>query len=195
MSKRTNLMAIKGHSDIQDRVLDIETKKMVQYIFSTVNISKGKRYRCWWCTLIIDHKPIGCPIDISYVDGTKTYSTDGIFCSFNCVKAYINDKERLDIMYKNSHILLAHMVCDMNNCISPVSVEPAPDKKMLVEYGGHMTDDQYRYCFDRMLYDERGIIKMFPTVSIIQEEEKLNNRGGSKSLYMSNGVTTSANPS
>jgi hypothetical protein len=172
----------------KDKVLDVETKKMVQYVSSSVNFARGKRYRCWWCTLLIDSEPIGCPINVLHPGGptkangplseaaSKTYSTDGVFCSFNCIKAYINEKERSDVMYKNSHVLLAHMVCDMRGAVEPVSVDPAPDKRLLADYGGYMTDDQYRHCFDRMLYTEKGIIKMFPTTVIFQEEEKLNNR-------------------
>ena len=159
---------------IKDKVIDVETKKIIQYISSSITLRSG--YRCWWCTLSINDEPIGCPINVSHQE-QKIYSTDGVFCSFNCVKAYINEKERLDVMYKNSHVLLAHMICDMKGTVTPVTVEPAPDKKLLSDYGGHMTEDQYRYCFDRMLYTEKGIINMFPTTTIFQEEEKLNNRG------------------
>lgn len=158
----------------KDKILDVETKKMVQYISSTIAFSEDRRYRCWWCTLSIDAEPVGCPLGVSEDEGQKTYSTDGIFCSFNCVKAYILDKERTDVTYKTSHVLLAHMVCDMNGCVSPVSVEPAPDKRLLSEYGGFMTEDQYRHCFDRMMYTEKGVIRMFPVTTIFQEEEKLN---------------------
>jgi len=159
----------------KDTVLDVETKKMVQYVSSSVNFARGKRYRCWWCTLFIDAEPIGCPINVHH--DTKTYSTEGVFCSFNCVKAYIDERERVDVIYKNSHTLLAHMVCDMRGIMQPVTIDPAPDKRLLADYGGYMTDDQYRNCFDRMLYIEKGIIKMFPTTTIFQEEEKLNRSG------------------
>lgn len=159
---------------IKDKVLDTETKKMIQYVSSTVNLTCGKRYKCWWCTLNIDGEPIGCPINVLHSHDAPTYSTDGVFCSFNCVKAYINDRERLDVMYKNSHVLLGHMFCDMNGCLSPVTIDPAPDKRLLIDYGGYMTEDQYRHCFDRMLYTDKGIIKMYPTTTIFQEEEKLN---------------------
>lgn len=162
----------------KDKVMDQETKKIVQYVSLSVNLSGKRRHRCWWCTLLIENEPIGCPINILHDDkDQKTYSTDGIFCSFNCVKAYINDKERLDVTYKNSHILLGNMVCDMNGFISPVTINPAPDRRLLVEYGGYMTEDQYRHCFDRMLYTEKGVIKMYPVTSIFQEEEKINSRG------------------
>ncbi len=157
----------------KDKVLDMETKKLIQYISSNINLKKGKLYKCWWCTLPIDTEPIGCPINVSFHDDSKVYSTDGAFCSFNCVKAYINEKERTDVMYKHSHGLLGHMVCDMNGAISPVSISPAPDKRLLADYGGYMTEDQYKHCFNRIMYTERGIIKMFPTTLIYEEEEKL----------------------
>jgi len=160
----------------KNKVMDIETKKVIQYISSTVSLTRGKRYRCWWCTLSIDNEPIGCPINVLHNQSEVTYSTDGVFCSFNCVKAYINDKERLNVMYKRSHVLLGHMICDMNGHVSPVTIDPAPDKCLLIEYGGYMTEEQYRHCFDRMLYTEKGIIKMYPTTSIFEEEGRLNNR-------------------
>jgi hypothetical protein len=160
----------------KNKILDTETKKIIQYISVSVDLTKGKKYRCWWCTLFIENEPIGCPINVKRNNEKKEYSTDGVFCSFNCVKAYINIKEKTDMTYKHSHALLAHMVCDMQGSISPVFIEPAPHKCLLSDYGGHMTEDQYRHCFNRMLYIEKGIIKMFPVTSIYQEEEKLQSK-------------------
>jgi hypothetical protein len=164
------------NSPSKDTFLDGDTKKIVEYVSSTIKLTKPKNQRCWWCTLKIDGRPIGCPIDVLFEEGKKTFATDGSFCSFNCVKAYINEKERFDVKFKSSHILLAHMVCDMKGIMLPVSVNPSPDKRLLIEYGGHMTEEQYRNCFDRIIYTERGIIKMFPVTVILQEEEKLNNK-------------------
>lgn len=155
--------------------VDTETKNMVQYIPSTITFPRGKLYKCWWCTLDIQSEPIGCPINVSYSKTQqKIFSTKGIFCSFNCVKAYINEKERLDVMYKISHTLLAHMVCEMRGKMEPITINPSPDKCLLSMYGGHMNEEQYKHCLDRILYTEKGIVKMFPTTSIFQEEERLN---------------------
>jgi hypothetical protein len=180
MSRKTTALRARKVTTLEptkDKVMDTETKKIVQYVSTTINLSRGRNYRCWWCTLLIEDEPIGCPINVLHDQDKKTYSTDGVFCSFNCVKAYINDKEKLDVTYKNSHVLLGHMVCDMNGSIAPVSVKPSPDKRLLIEYGGYMTEDQYKHCFDRMLYTEKGVIKMYPVTLIFQEEEKIGNRG------------------
>lgn len=168
----------------KNKILDIETKKMIHYVSSSINIDCGKRYRCWWCTLSIEHEPIGCPLNIlpSKSKDGQTYSTDGVFCSFNCVKAYIDEKEKTDATYKLSHILLANMYCDMNKCVAPITIKAAPDKRLLNLYGGFMTEDQYRHCFDRLLYTEKGIIKMFPITTIFQEEENLHRCPSSKRL-------------
>lgn len=169
MNKRK--VTILNTQPIKDRVIDIETKKIIHYISSSINFRSG--YRCWWCTLLINNEPIGCPINLSYPEKVKTYSTDGVFCSFNCIKAYINDKERVDALYKASHVLLGHMICDIKGIITPVIVDPAPDKKMLAEYGGYMTEQQYKDSFDRIVHTEKGIIKMFPITTIYHEEERL----------------------
>lgn len=162
---------------IKNKVVDTETKKIIQYISLSINLSKGMKYKCWWCTFTIDETSgqlLGCPINVTREGNKKIYSTDGVFCSFNCVKAYILQKEQFDVLYENSHILLGHMFCDMNGFITPITIEPAPDKKLLLDYGGYMTKEQYYECFNRLLYTEKGIINMYPVTTIFEEDEKIN---------------------
>ena len=44
---------------------------------------------CFWCKHSFNSIPIGCPL--SYDNTNDIYITDGLFCSFNCTLAYIND--------------------------------------------------------------------------------------------------------
>jgi len=52
---------------------------------------------CWWCRYPIPEEihPLGCPVkyvkkDLHKGVNEEHFETDGIFCSFNCVMAYIN---------------------------------------------------------------------------------------------------------
>jgi hypothetical protein len=153
-----------------NKILDRDTNQIVQYVSNTANPMISKKFlRCWWCTLATGPTPIGCPLALSLTNGVKTYSTIGIFCSFNCAKAYAEDREKTDYSFKNSCNLLAQMLCDEKDRFSPVTITPAPDKNLLLEYGGHMTEDQYKACFDKLTYVKKGVIKMFP-VTVAYEE-------------------------
>ena len=166
--KITNITTTQAFS--KNKVLDRDTKQIVQYVSNVANPSAGKKFlRCWWCTLAAGPNPIGCPLLMSLNAGTKTYSTIGIFCSFNCAKAYAEDREKTDYSFKNSCGLLAQMLCDEKERVMPVTITSSPDKNLLLEYGGHMTEDQYRSCFDKLTYTRRGVIKMFP-VTVAYEE-------------------------
>jgi hypothetical protein len=167
--KITNITTTPAFS--KNKVLDRDTKQIVQYVSNVIDpATAGKRFlRCWWCTLGTGPNPIGCPLATSLDSGTKTYSTTGIFCSFNCAKAYAQDREKIDYSFKNSCSLLAQMLCEEKGRFLPVTITPSPDKNLLLEYGGHMTEDQYRSCFDKLAYTKKGVVKMFP-VTVAYEE-------------------------
>lgn len=152
----------------KNKVLDRDTKQIVQYATITANpVTNYKRFvKCWWCTLAAGPNPIGCPLVVS---ADETYSTTGIFCSFNCAKAYAEDREKIDSSFKNSRNLLARMACIEKGRISPITITPAPDKNLLLEYGGYMTEDQYRSCFNKLTYTKKGVVKMFPTTIAYEE--------------------------
>ncbi|ASZ85108.1 128R [Cherax quadricarinatus iridovirus] len=154
-----------------EKVLDFETKSVFKYILLSPKIMKNRKYKCWWCTLSIERDPLGCPIGVSYPNGEKIYSTDGLFCSFNCVKSYINEKEKTDMTYKHSHYLLAQLLCDVRGKMTPVTIQPAPDKSLMTDYGGHMTREQYKNFMNKIFYVKKGVVKMFPVVNIFQKEE------------------------
>ena len=92
------------------------------------------------------------------------YLTDGVFCSFNCVLAFINDNKH-DIFYVESTSLLRSIYEKFigNELeISPRSsflgdnlhkITPAPHWRLLRDYGGHMTIEDFRQNFNIKNYE------------------------------------------
>lgn len=83
------------------------------------------------------------------------YILDGIFCSFNCCMAYIEDNSELSL-FKNSHTLLLKFYNDIFSD-NLKEIDPAPHWKKLVEYGGELTIDQFRNNFSKIDYIQHGI--------------------------------------
>jgi len=91
------------------------------------------------------------------------YETDGIFCSFNCCMAFIEDPEnKHNPLYANSRTLLIGMYNELNadnGSTDPVlEIIPAPHWRMLDEHGGPLTIQKFRETFNKILYISHGSI-------------------------------------
>lgn len=104
------------------------------------------------------------------------YETDGIFCSFNCCKAFIKDNKHNNL-YERSDNLLIMLYKDMNSDLQNfenVKINPAPSWRLLKEYGGYMTIDQFRKNFNKCSYEFKGYIKytsLFKPLGNLYEEK------------------------
>src|SRR5690606_29070975 len=82
----------------------------------------------------------------------NVFETDGVFCSFNCCLAFINDNST-NPKYKLSKNLLMNIYHIVNN-IKTLNVKelfkPSPSWRLLKEYGGHLTIDDFRKSFDKI---------------------------------------------
>lgn len=83
------------------------------------------------------------------------YETDGCFCSFNCIKAFIIDNKH-DLLYKDSLNMLSKMYYDIFSSYD--IIKPSPSYRLLKEYGGHLTIDEYRTGLSNVKYDYKGIV-------------------------------------
>ena len=88
------------------------------------------------------------------------YETDGIFCSFNCCKAWIDDNKH-NSRYALSSQLLNKMYSDYMKS-EPVQINPASHWKLLKEYGGHLTIEKFRENMNRVEYHYHGTMVEFP---------------------------------
>jgi len=106
---------------------------------------------CWWCRNLIpsDTQIIGCPLKYS----NEIFTCEGCFCSFNCVKAYIEDINHFNIKYRESIGLLTLLYSKtFSQDILYTTIYPAPHWSLLKEYGGSLSIEQFRNEFQRIKY-------------------------------------------
>jgi len=89
------------------------------------------------------------------------YETDGVFCSFNCCQAYIND-HTYDRLYDHSSMLLTKMYNSMTGGDKNIKISPAPHWRTLEPYGGQINIIRFRDGFNKVDYECHGITKPLP---------------------------------
>jgi hypothetical protein len=140
------------------------------------------KYHCFWCKNPFNNMPLGCPIShkpskiskkyVSVItqneyeicepvmslpiNDNSYYLTDGVFCSFNCCIAYMNDNKK-DPLYNNSSMLLSKMYNEMFGHPS-VDIPPAPHWRTISQYGGYMNITEFRESFDKVEYQNHGVL-------------------------------------
>ena len=100
------------------------------------------------------------------------YETDGVFCSFNCCQAWINDNKQ-DRMYDLSSTLLVKMYNTMMGT-KMIVIGPAPHWRLLEQYGGYLNIIKYRDGFNKIDYECHGNTKTIPKflpIGILFEEK------------------------
>jgi hypothetical protein len=127
---------------------------------------------CWWCRHSFKTRPIGCPLVYHHnkkegidkeryeqklkdanipADRNDFFETEGYFCSFPCCKAYILS-QRNNVKYKESPGLLSLLLYILYRSKDIIPV--APSWKLLKEYGGHLTIQEFRSSFGKLEYEE-----------------------------------------
>ena len=102
-------------------------------------------------------------------DINSYYITDGIFCSFNCVKSYIR-KNTGNIFYSKSKMFLAKLYKDYTNGESIKDISYAPDWRMLSCYGGNLSIEAFREGFLNTEYNYHGIVKEMKSICRLYEK-------------------------
>lgn len=93
---------------------------------------------CWWCTYKFHTIPVCVPY--KFDDKRCIFSLEGYFCSWQCGKAYVLDKNSADKFNQCTLITLLHK--RMSGKIT--SVKSAPSRFDLEKFGGHLTIEQFR---------------------------------------------------
>jgi hypothetical protein len=111
---------------------------------------------CYHCRHNFNMQPLSIPI--KYYPKENKFDSDGVFCSFNCMLAYIH--ERNSFIYKDSgcHInLLYKMLYGVKNS----KIIPAPSWKLLKNYGGTLSIEEFRKTFDTISFDNNPRLLKF----------------------------------
>ncbi len=99
------------------------------------------------------------------------YETDGIFCSFNCCLAWLDEVKHVP-MYVQSKQLLFKMYLDTYGSFSDII--KAPHWRLLRQYGGHLTIEEFRESFNSVSYTQYNKISTRPkmhTIGFLFEEK------------------------
>ena len=78
------------------------------------------------------------------------YESDGVFCSFDCVMAFINENRR-NSLYSRSKNLLMKIYADMYG-EDVKEITPAPHWRLLRQCGGPLSIEKFRDRFGRVEY-------------------------------------------
>ena len=79
------------------------------------------------------------------------YLTDGCFCSFNCTLSFIKDNHH-NLFYKDSQSLLYTLYYQVIGKKAS-KLNPAPHWRLLKDFGGHLSIDEYRNAFNVIDYE------------------------------------------
>ena len=108
----------------------------------------------------------------------EVYITDGIFCSFNCSKAFIKDNKHIRL-YEYSEILLSKLfnyimrLENTNIDTKKIIIIPAPHWRLLQQYGGHLSINKFRENFNKVNFNFHGILNkdIFKPIGPLYEEK------------------------
>ena len=95
------------------------------------------------------------------------YLTDGNFCSFNCMIAFIKDNKH-NLFYKDSYSLAHSMYHEFFG--QKISLIPAPHWRILSDYGGTKTINEFRSTFNTVSYDFMFPIRDMRSISHVFKE-------------------------
>ena len=83
---------------------------------------------------------------------SRYFIVDGVYCSFNCCKAFIMSVQREDF-YKHSQNLLNIMYRQVFDQAT-TNIEIAPDWRLLNIFGGPLTIQEFRKSFNNMRFND-----------------------------------------
>ena len=86
------------------------------------------------------------------INETEHYLTDGIFCGFNCIIAFINENSH-DSFYSESKLLTYSMYNEMVGK-QVKKIKASPHWRLLKSFGGPLTIEEFRKAFNLYEYEE-----------------------------------------
>jgi hypothetical protein len=123
-------------------------------LFASPIMQHAKTHRCWYCRLSIPHEwaPIGLPT--KYNEKTGQFSTEGIFCSFNCITSYVHEFGHTYRYRESGHLLYLLYRKLFQTNLALIDILPSPSWKLLKEYGGNLDVEDYRKSLQHVEYKQ-----------------------------------------
>ena len=95
---------------------------------------------CWWCCHQFTNCP--CTLPIKFDPIRKRFTFIGLFCSWNCTKAYNIEKNDY-LKYQRSE-LITLLIQQMYSVKEAINIKTAPPRQCLKMFGGYMSIDEFR---------------------------------------------------
>ena len=95
---------------------------------------------CWWCCHKFDTAP--CTLPTKYDPLRKRFTFAGIFCSWNCTKAY--NFERNDYRQGERAGLISLLIQQIYGIREAIIIKAAPPRQTLKMFGGYKTIEEFR---------------------------------------------------
>lgn len=95
---------------------------------------------CWWCCHDFKTTPLKLPY--KYDNRRNKFYTEGHYCSWNCMKAHAIDRygiQKGGIICGNITVMRRRL----GGKYEPIT--PAPSRYKLIEFGGHLTIEEFRH--------------------------------------------------
>ena len=106
---------------------------------------------CYYCRHSFNTKPLSLPVKYNIKE--KYFDCDGIYCSFNCMLAFLHETNT-NYLYKDSYSYIYTLYKMLNGKSPPKNkIIQAPSWRMLKNYGGTLTIEEYRKTFDIVEFD------------------------------------------
>jgi hypothetical protein len=102
----------------------------------TINECSNNLTKCWWCKNCFDTPEINLPENYF----NSKFLCSGIFCSYNCALSYNIDLNDEKVWKRKSLLNLLYRKTYDNE----EDIIPAPSWKVLKEFGGDITIDEFR---------------------------------------------------
>jgi hypothetical protein len=101
---------------------------------------------CWWCCHPFENSP--CALPVKYNEYTKKYTLTGIFCSWNCTRAY--NMEKNDHRSNERNELITFLVKQLSSVKDSILIKKAPPRQILKMFGGIMNITDFRNTFSNI---------------------------------------------
>lgn len=131
-------------------------------VFSKGPLPLKTNIKCWHCRNNFNTLPIGCPIKYNRAsedlknflengnfvyNSSYYYETEGIFCSFSCVKSYIQEQNfKFPTRYidSNAYLLDIYQILQPEEFKKDPNIKFAKSWKELKDYGGYKSIEDLR---------------------------------------------------
>ena len=138
---------------------------------------------CWWCCHTFKNAP--CTLPTKYDSLRKRFTFTGIFCSWNCVKAYNFD--RSDYKKYECSSLIPMLIQQTHGIAKAINIKPAPPRQCLKMFGGYLDIDEFRnpHGVDGYLLNLVKFNYIYPEIT---EITNVKNKSEKKNLRLSRPV-------